>query len=87
MNQTLIEIRDLRVGFSGREVVHGVNLDIRRGECLAIRDSSARLLQQFVVLGQQGIALGAEQVAQVAGHRAQTALVDSETIFKFGTGR
>lgn len=36
MNQTLIEIRDLRVGFSGREVVHGVNLDIRRGECLAL---------------------------------------------------
>ena len=36
MNQTLIEIRDLRVGFAGREVVHGVNLDIRRGECLAL---------------------------------------------------
>ena len=36
MNDTLIEIRDLRVGFAGREVVHGINLDIHRGECLAL---------------------------------------------------
>ena len=36
MSDTLIEIRDLRVGFAGREVVHGINLDIHRGECLAL---------------------------------------------------
>ena len=36
MTQPIIEIRDLRVGFGGREVVHGVNLDIRRGECMAL---------------------------------------------------
>ena len=36
MTSTLIEIRDLRVSFAGKEVVHGVNLDIRRGECLAL---------------------------------------------------
>ncbi|CAH0241111.1 ABC transporter ATP-binding protein [Pseudomonas carnis] len=36
MTNTLIEIRDLRVAFSGREVVHGVNLDIRHGECVAL---------------------------------------------------
>ncbi|MFJ7884507.1 ABC transporter ATP-binding protein [Pseudomonas sp. NPDC096917] len=36
MSDTLIEIRDLRVGFGGKEVVHGINLDIRRGECLAL---------------------------------------------------
>jgi len=36
MTQPLIEIRDLRVGFGGREVVHGVTLDIRRGECMAL---------------------------------------------------
>ena len=36
MNDTLIEIRDLRVSFAGQEVVHGLNLDIRRGECLAL---------------------------------------------------
>ncbi|WPX38577.1 ABC transporter ATP-binding protein [Pseudomonas sp. CCC3.1] len=36
MSDTLIEIRDLRVGFGSKEVVHGVNLDIRRGECLAL---------------------------------------------------
>jgi microcin C transport system ATP-binding protein len=32
----LVEIRDLRVAFNGAEVVHGINLNIRRGECLAL---------------------------------------------------
>lgn len=36
MNDHLIEIRNLRVAFKGTEVVHGINLDIRRGECLAL---------------------------------------------------
>ncbi|MBB6154603.1 microcin C transport system ATP-binding protein [Pseudomonas sp. JAI115] len=36
MSDNLIEIRDLRVAFAGQEVVHGLNLDIRRGECLAL---------------------------------------------------
>jgi microcin C transport system ATP-binding protein len=36
MTQNLIEIRDLKVAFSGQEVVHGIDLDIRRGECLAL---------------------------------------------------
>ena len=36
MSENLIEIRDLRVSFGGKEVVHGINLDIRRGECLAL---------------------------------------------------
>ncbi|QKV63606.1 ABC transporter ATP-binding protein [Pseudomonas sp. 43A] len=36
MNDNLIEIRDLRVAFAGEAVVHGLNLDIRRGECLAL---------------------------------------------------
>ena len=36
MTNTLIEIRDLRVSFAGAEVVHGINLDIRRGECMAL---------------------------------------------------
>ncbi|WP_353188414.1 ABC transporter ATP-binding protein [Pseudomonas sp.] len=36
MQDHLIEIRDLRVAFAGQEVVHGVSLDIRRGECLAL---------------------------------------------------
>ena len=36
MTNTLIEIRDLRVSFAGAEVVHGLNLDIRRGECMAL---------------------------------------------------
>ncbi|RMT76513.1 ABC transporter [Pseudomonas viridiflava] len=36
MHDNLIEIRDLRVAFNGQEVVHGVSLDIRRGECLAL---------------------------------------------------
>jgi ABC-type uncharacterized transport system, duplicated ATPase component len=36
MTNTLIEIRDLRVSFAGAEVVHGINLDICRGECMAL---------------------------------------------------
>ncbi|QLG96638.1 ABC transporter ATP-binding protein (plasmid) [Pseudomonas yamanorum] len=36
MNDNLIEIRNLCVAFGGQEVVHGLNLDIRRGECLAL---------------------------------------------------
>ena len=36
MTDNLIEIRDLKVAFGDREVVHGLNLDIRRGECLAL---------------------------------------------------
>ncbi|MGC1333405.1 ABC transporter ATP-binding protein, partial [Pseudomonas sp.] len=36
MTDNLIEIRDLTVAFGDREVVHGINLDIRRGECLAL---------------------------------------------------
>ncbi|SMQ24901.1 microcin C transport system ATP-binding protein [Pseudomonas helmanticensis] len=36
MQDNLIEIRDLRVAFAGQQVVHGLNLDIRRGECLAL---------------------------------------------------
>jgi len=36
MCEHLIEIRDLRVAFKGQEVVHGIDLDIRPGECLAL---------------------------------------------------
>jgi microcin C transport system ATP-binding protein len=36
INETLIEIRKLRVAFKGVEVVHGIDLTIRRGECLAL---------------------------------------------------
>ena len=36
MSDNLIEIRDLRVAFNGQEVVHGIDLDILPGECLAL---------------------------------------------------
>ena len=36
MSDNLIEIRDLRVAFNGHEVVHGIDFDIRPGECLAL---------------------------------------------------
>ncbi|MGF6113131.1 ABC transporter ATP-binding protein [Pseudomonas frederiksbergensis] len=36
MTDNLIELRNLRVAFNGCEVVHGVDLDIRPGECLAL---------------------------------------------------
>ncbi|TCK65593.1 ABC transporter ATP-binding protein [Curtobacterium sp. PhB136] len=32
----LLSVRDLRVAFGGREVLHGVDLDVRRGERVAI---------------------------------------------------
>jgi microcin C transport system ATP-binding protein len=36
MHDTLIDIRGLRIAFNGHEVVHGIDLNIRRGECLAL---------------------------------------------------
>ncbi|CAI8802041.1 putative oligopeptide ABC transporter ATP binding subunit YejF [Pseudomonas sp. IT-347P] len=36
MPEQLIEIRDLCVAFNGQPVVHGIDLDIRPGECLAL---------------------------------------------------
>ena len=36
MSEQLIEIRNLRVSFAGQPVVRGIDLDIRRGECLAL---------------------------------------------------
>jgi microcin C transport system ATP-binding protein len=36
MPEHLIEIRDLRVAFNGQTVVHGIDLDIRSGECVAL---------------------------------------------------
>jgi len=36
MSDNLMEIRDLRVAFNGQPVVHGIDLDIRPGECLAL---------------------------------------------------
>ncbi|MGG2019457.1 ABC transporter ATP-binding protein [Pseudomonas sp. S8] len=36
MSENLIEIRNLRVAFNGQPVVHGIDFDIRPGECLAL---------------------------------------------------
>ncbi len=36
MTDPLIQIRNLRVAFNGAEVVHGIDLDIQPGECLAL---------------------------------------------------
>ncbi|MGE7955943.1 ABC transporter ATP-binding protein [Pseudomonas sp. NPDC089530] len=36
MSEKLLELRELRVAFKAAEVVHGIDLDIRRGECLAL---------------------------------------------------
>ncbi|MGY2290574.1 ABC transporter ATP-binding protein [Pseudomonas sp. SDO528_S397] len=36
MSENLMELRNLRVAFNGHEVVHGIDLDIRAGECLAL---------------------------------------------------
>ncbi|AZD09103.1 ABC transporter ATP-binding protein yejF [Pseudomonas chlororaphis] len=36
MSERLIELRGLRVAFKATEVVHGIDLEIRSGECLAL---------------------------------------------------
>jgi len=36
MTDNLMELRNLRVAFNGCEVVHGIDLDIRPGECVAL---------------------------------------------------
>ncbi|MBP5084856.1 ATP-binding cassette domain-containing protein, partial [Pseudomonas chlororaphis] len=36
MSERLIELCDLRVAFKATEVVHGIDLEIHRGECLAL---------------------------------------------------
>ncbi|AJO79314.1 ABC transporter ATP-binding protein [Pseudomonas sp. MRSN 12121] len=36
MTEALLELRELRVAFKGAEVVHGIDLEIHAGECLAL---------------------------------------------------
>src|ERR1700688_2434769 len=36
----MISIRDLRVSYSGREILHGINFDVQRGETLVILGGS-----------------------------------------------
>ncbi|WP_084308631.1 ABC transporter ATP-binding protein [Phytopseudomonas flavescens] len=36
MNEPLIDIRNLRIAFDGRPVVHGIDFHLRAGECLAL---------------------------------------------------
>ncbi len=36
MNTSLVELRNLRVAFDGVQVLHGINLDIRRGEAVGL---------------------------------------------------
>lgn len=52
--ETLISVRDLRVQFGDQEVLHGINLDIRRGETLVILGGSgsgkSTLLRALVAL-------------------------------------
>ena len=35
-NNILLEIKDLHAGVEGKEILHGVNLSIRRGEVHAV---------------------------------------------------
>ncbi len=39
-NEPMISLRDLRVSYSGREILHGVNFDVQRGETLVILGGS-----------------------------------------------
>jgi len=50
-------------------------------------DRCARALEQVLALGQQRIALAAEDVPQIARQRAQTALVGSQAVGERAGGR
>ena len=47
-------------------------------------DRGTRFFEQFVKISLQRIALGAKQMAQIARHRTQTALIGNEAILEFG---
>src|SRR5260221_5710832 len=36
----MISLRDLRVSYTGREILHGINFDVQRGETLVILGGS-----------------------------------------------
>ncbi|RRW47326.1 ABC transporter ATP-binding protein [Pseudomonas luteola] len=83
MTENLIEIRDLRVAFSGQEVVHGIDLDIRRGECLALVGESGsgksvtahsilRLLPASITTTSGGICYNGENLVTADEKRLRT---------------
>ena len=36
MNKTLLDVKDLRISFAGKEVVHGISFSVAPGEKLAL---------------------------------------------------
>lgn len=83
MTENLIEIRDLKVAFSGQEVVHGIDLDIRRGECLALVGESGsgksvtahsilRLLPASITTTSGGICYNGENLVTADEKRLRT---------------
>src|ERR1035437_1621078 len=73
--------RDLRAPYIDRKIVS----KFRFGQALTTkRDCRTGFLKRLVVLDLQGVAFGAEEVTQIARHRAQPALVNGETILEFG---
>lgn len=83
MTENLIEIRDLRVAFSGQEVVHGIDLDIRRSECLALVGESGsgksvtahsilRLLPASITTTSGGICYNGENLVTADEKRLRT---------------
>ena len=83
MTENLIEIRDLRVAFSGQEVLHGIDLDICRGECLALVGESGsgksvtahsilRLLPASITTTSGGICYNGENLVTADEKRLRT---------------
>src|SRR2546425_4726389 len=79
--ETVISVRDLRVQFGDREVLHGIDLDVRRGETLVILGGSgsgkSTLLRVLVGLQEpsgghihvRGVDLFRAAPAELAAHR------------------
>nr|WP_083581305.1 ABC transporter ATP-binding protein [Oceanicella actignis] len=72
----MLSIRDLRVAYGGVEVVHGVSLEVREGECVALigangagKSSTLRAICGLVPARAGSIRFDGREIANAPGHR------------------